>query len=130
GNGGGLKPFKIISKTEVPDPFCAPADAALAWALAGPTGARVDRNLSRLVLERTEETDLEHIAEEIKHETYTDILRSDWLRNEFAIRNTDMDHLAGVTPTDVRGYGGPDEVSSGDEIDTVLAVAFANLEFR
>jgi hypothetical protein len=76
---------------------------------------------------------LDPLIEAIRHETYMDVLQSDYLRATFHLRNTDMDRLHGIGPNGVRIYGGPDDDDDGwspDEINIILSLAVANLEFR
>lgn len=86
--------------------------------------------LQTLVATHTSELDTDDIFEEVKHETYIDVLNSDELRREFTIKNMDMDYLAGIGPAGVRIYGGPDGAWQGDEIDIIMALAATNLELR
>lgn len=132
GNGGGMKPFEMASGPHGPPcPLCAPLNGAISWALGGLTKKPKDPLLAQLALDATTEMNANSVHEEIRHETYMDVLDSTYLRNQFAIRNTDMDHLAGIGPKGVRIYGGPDaDAWKGDEIDTVLLLAQANTELR
>lgn len=129
GNGGGLQFYQIGSPSDSA-PHSAPADEAVAWALGGLNVPVKDPELARRVVDATQELEGSTIAEAIRHETYTDILKSPYLRNQFAVRNVDMTRLAGIEPNQVRIYGGPDTPHVGDEIDTVLMLGMANVELR
>lgn len=131
GNGGGIKTYNISASNGSLKPFCAPIDEAISWALGGLKEKHKDPALLKAVLDVTTEVKASLFMEEVRHETYMDVLNSNYLRNIFAIRNRNMDHLVGVGPKSVRIYGGPDVDSrKGDEIDTVLLLAATNLEFR
>jgi len=132
GNGGGIKTYEIASAPDGPrKPFCAPINEAISWALVGLKEKPKDPTLPKAVLNATIEIKADSLTKEIRHETYMDILSSTYLRNQFAIRNKNMDSLAGIGPKDVRIYGGPDADSwKGDEIDIVLRLAATNLELH
>lgn len=129
GNGGGIRHYEIFDK-DVPTHHCAPLDQSIAWALGGLAVKPTDPRLPALVLEKSQELSITQVSAAVRHETYTDILGSPELREFFGLRNTDMDHLAGVAKNGVRIYGGADAAWTGDEIDVVMAVATANLELR
>jgi hypothetical protein len=129
GNGGGLKFYEMGGRNN-PSAHCGPADQAIGWALGGLNVAVKDPALTRLALQATHEVVGTQISDAIQAETYKDVLQSEYLRAEFAIRNMRMDHLAGIGPKDVRIYGGPDEPIVGDEIDTLLMLAMANVELK
>jgi len=129
GNGGGIQ-FYEIGDPDKPSPHCAPVNEAIAWALGGLNVPVKDPALAKLAVRATREVAGTDISDAIRHETYMDVLNSPYLRNRFAIRNTNMERLAGIGPKGVRIYGGPDEPSSGDEIDTVLALGMVNVELR
>ncbi|MBW2662980.1 MAG: hypothetical protein JRD93_13545 [Deltaproteobacteria bacterium] len=129
GNGGGIKPYQI-SSSEKKLSFCASIDKAVSWALGGLIEKPKNPKLPELVVKATHEIDVGDIYNEVRHETYMDVLNSTELRNTFALRNTDMDYLAGVGPSDVRIYGGPDGQWCGDEVDIVMALAATNIELR
>ncbi len=131
GNGGGLRSYAASSKQGRKHAFCAPVDEAVAWALDGLDQKVTDPGFSAAVTQATAEVDSSLLQDEIRHETYMDVLQSPTLRKQFAIRNTDMDNLAGVKARGVRIYGGPNADShSDDEIDTLLLLADTNLELR
>jgi len=44
------------------------------------------------------------MRDELRHESYTDILNSPHLRNLLVIRNKHLDRLAGIAPNEVRCY--------------------------
>jgi len=129
GNGGGLH-FYEIGGSEQPNPHCAPVEEAIAWALSGLQIPLRDPALARLALQATQEVTGTSIDDSIRHETYMDVLKSPYLRNQFSLRNKDMNHLAGIGPKGIRIYGGPDVPATGDEIDTVLVLGMANIELR
>lgn len=130
GNGGGLRHYHFVRDDNLPDPHGGPADSALSWALGGLGAKASDPALHRLALAATYEVNAADISDAVRHETYMDVLNSRQLRNVFALRNTDMNHLAGIGPSGVRIYGGANAEWSGDEIDVVLAIAVANIELR
>lgn len=130
GNGGGVQSYLIGGPNQPLEPFCAPIDEAVVWALNGLNPKPKRKELSNLILEATTEFEISKVAKDVKHETYMDISKSPALRNYFAIRNTDMDRLAGINPNQVRVFGGRDGNWSGDEIDTVMAITSANIELR
>ncbi len=134
GNGGGIKFCEMFNdeNRRTPQPFCAPLEDAVNFALSGLAEKPKDRTLANLIVDATTEVNLQSVNEVIRHETYMDVLNSDHLRNTFAVRNSSMDHLAGITPNQVRTFGGVpwSDHWQGDEIDAVLAIAFANLELR
>jgi hypothetical protein len=128
GNGGGLLPYQIGTGNDTTPP-AASADKAIAWALGGLNEKVKDPKLSELAAKATSEVDANQLCEVVRHETYTDILKSPSLRAEFAIRSTEMSHLAGIGANQVRIYGGPGTPVK-DEIDKVLMLAAANVEMR
>ena len=73
------------------------------------------------------------LVNEIKTDTYGDILKSDYLQDVFKVRNKDLDRLPNIPPpNDVRAFAGfgPRRKWEGDEIDVTLAMTFANIELR
>lgn len=130
GNGGGVQSYLIGGPNQPFEPFCAPIDEAISWALNGLAQKPKSRKLPQLVLKATTELELSKVAKDVKHETYQDILSSSELRNYFAIRNTDLDRLTGISPKQVRIFGGRDSNWQGDEIDIVMAITNTNLELR
>ncbi len=130
GNGGGIKSYMVYKHDKVEmSPFCAPVDEALAWSIKGLNEKPKDPNIDKLVLEATFEFNASNLEEKIRHETYMDVLNSEYLRNRFALRNKDMDNLTGIQSDQLRIYGGPDADSwKGDEIDTVMLLSNVNLE--
>ncbi len=58
-------------------------------------------------MDATEEVDPGSGVEQIRHETYLDVLKSPYLRRLFAIRNTDMERLAGIAPNRSEFMAGP-----------------------
>src|SRR4030067_1555115 len=130
GNGGGVQSYLIGKPNKDPIAFSAPIDESIHWALNGLNPKPRNQKLPQLVAEATTEFEISTVAQNVKHETYQDILNSSELRNYFAIRNTDLDRLAGVGPKQVRIFGGRDSNWQGDEIDIVMALTSANLELR
>lgn len=130
GNGAGLQYFTIGSDQGDEKAFCAGADKAIHWALTGLAMRLQNPQLPELVLQATEEIDLQEIWEGVRHETYMDILNSDHLRNYFAVRNTELNALEGIQAKEVRIFGGPNSEWRADEIGIVLALAATNLELR
>src|SRR4030042_2866072 len=91
GNGGGIKTFEIASAPSGPrKPFCAPIDEAISWALGGLNEKHKEPIFPKAVLDVTTEIKANSLMEEIRHETYMDVLNSNYLRNIFAIRNRNM----------------------------------------
>lgn len=129
GNGAGIKSFEM-SRSGTKHAFCAPLQETINWATNGVAISLDNEKIFDLVLPVTKEIELSAINEQIKHETYTDILNSDNLRNHFAIRNTNMDRLHGIGPRNVRIYGGPYANDPQDEISAVLKLAHANIEIK
>lgn len=129
GNGGGIQPYTIRTHDGRPDPFSGPIDDAVSWALSG-LNKMIDPALAPLVLANVTEVDVHAIADQVRRETYKDVLDSEYLRRVFSLRNRDVLHLSGVGPKDVRIYGGPTATWRGDEVDIVLAIAAVNVEFR
>jgi hypothetical protein len=128
GNGGGLKSYEIRNSERLPTPHCAPLDASISWALQGLKERSKDPLLPKLVQDTSIEISVPDFADRIRHETYMDVLNSQKLRSVFAIRNTHLDHLAGIRPNEVRGYAGRGSEWSKDEISTILALANTNME--
>lgn len=129
GNGGGLQSYEIHAKEgEARVPF-SDDEKALDWALNG-LATKPDPLVHRLVLRNTKTIRMDKIYELIKHETYRDILESRPLKDVFAIRNTHLDRLVGVGPDQLRIAESYDSAVVGDEIDTVLRIARANLELH
>lgn len=133
GNGGGIKSYEISLKPNgiSNQPFCAPIDEAISWALNVLKEKPKEPTLQKKILNATAEVKIKSIAEEIRHETYMDILQSNYLRSLFGIRNKDLDHLVGIEPNQGRIYGGKDVDSwKGDEIDLVMLLATTNTELN
>ena len=131
GNGAGISHISITTPEGEPDSFCAPIESAVNWALNGLLDKPKDPLLPLLVVAATQELDLKSITEDVKHETYMDVLKSPYLRNRFSLRNRDLNRLSGIGPKGVRIYGGPsDESWEGDEIDMLMALAATNIELR
>ena len=131
GNGRGLEPFEMLDEDQKPTACFASAEAAISWALSGLNPAPTDPALPKSVLARTTTVDANQLRNELRHETYMDILKSPHLKNLFAIRNKDLDRLVGIGPGEVRCFGGPDADSrKNDEIDMVLDICAANVELR
>jgi len=131
GNGGGVQSYLIGGGPNQPlDPFCAPMDEAISWAINGLSNKPKNKKLPQLVAEATTEFQLSEVAQNIKYETYEDILKSNVLTSQFAIRNRDLDRLVGIRPNQVRIFGGRDSTLKGDEIDIVMALTNTNLELR
>lgn len=129
GNGGGLAAFEIHGQKGVPHATFADDEEALDWALEGLT-QRPDPLVHRLILENTQLVKMDKIADLIKWETYQDILKSEHLRNAFAVRNVHLDQLIGIGADQLRIAESLDPAVFGDEIDTVLRVSRANLELH
>ena len=130
GNGAGIQPYEIYKKDETKHAFCAPLEETINWATNGLTIPLDTKKILDLVLPITKEIKLSKINDEIKHETYMDVLNSENLRNAFSIRNTNMDRLQGIGPNNIRIYGGPYSEDSNDEISVVLKLAHANIEIK
>jgi hypothetical protein len=131
GSGRGLEPFEMLDENQKPTACFANEDDTISWALNGLNPPLTDPALPKAVLSRTITLDVTQLRNELRRETYSDILNSGHLRNLFAIRNKDLDHLIGIEAGQVRCFGGADEESRDkDEIDTVLHICAANLELR
>ena len=131
GNGGGLLPFEMLDDHQMATACFASDEDAIAWALGGLNPPATDPALVKAVLARTTTIDPNQMKDEVRDETYMDILRSRHLRDIFAIRNTNLARLAGIKDNEVRCYGGPDADSrKNDEIDIVLDICAANVELR
>lgn len=130
GNGGGIKSYEINKKDETKHAFCAPLEETINWATNGLKIPLDTKKILDLVLPVTREIKLSKINDEIKNETYMDVLNSEYLRNAFSIRNTDMDRLQGIGSSNIRIYGGPYSKDSNDEISAVLKLAHANIEIK
>lgn len=129
GNGGGLSAFEMHKQEGVAHANFADDEKALDWALSG-LAQKPDPLVHQLVLKNTQMVNMDNIAELIKRETYQDILKSQYLREEFAVRNTHLDRLAGIGPDQIRIAESLDPAVFGDEIDTVLRISRANLELH
>lgn len=129
GNGSGIQPIHVKKPDKkTPAHFCAPIDETLKWALGG-LYKSYDPIIEKKVLETTLELASKNIVSEIKETTYTDILSTNYLRNIFAIRNKDLNHLHGIDPNQVKIYGGKDFSEwKGSEVDLTLLLAHINLE--
>lgn len=130
GNGAGLRYFEIASPQGAEHAFCAPMDAAIDWALSGLDRPPSNRRLRDAVLLATHEMPLRDVEQEVRHETYMDVLNSPRLRRLFALRSRDLDRLAGIAPKEVRIHGGQDSDWQRDEIAVLVALAATNLELR
>jgi hypothetical protein len=129
GNGGGIAAFEIHKQKGIPHATFADDEEALDWALGG-LEQKPDPLVHRLILRNTQIVNMDQIADLIKGETYQDILKSQHLRDAFAIRNTHLDRLVGIGPDQVRIAESLDPAVFGDEIDTVLRISRANLELH
>jgi hypothetical protein len=129
GNGGGLTAFEIHEQKGVAHATFADDEEALDWALSG-LAQKPDPLVHQLVLRNTQMVKMDSIAELIKGETYQDILKSQHLKDAFAVRNTHLDRLVGIGPDQVRIAESLDPAVFGDEIDTVLRISRANLELH
>ena len=129
GNGVGIKSYEM-SRSDNKHAFCAPLQETINWATNGVDISLDNEKILGLVHPVTQQVRLSTIVEEIKQETYTDVLTSDYLRNVFAIRNRHMDRLQGIGPKNVRIYGGPHANDSNDEISAVLKLAHTNIEIK
>jgi hypothetical protein len=126
--GRGLMAYGSLRKDKKPKPDMAPLNEAISWALGGSNAPTRDPLLFSLAEQNTREINMP--IQEIRHETYMDVLNSPSLREAFCLRNSDLDNLAGINLKQIRVYSGPDVNCSGDEIDTLLSIAEANLELR
>jgi len=130
GNGGGIQDLEQSASD--PLSFCRPVDQMVEWALRGLENySNIDSRLPDLVCGAATEVHVRAVKEDVRHETYMDILKSPSLRARFALRgNLDINRLGGLDPNEVRIYGGLDEEWKNDEIGVVLALAATNLELR
>ena len=137
--GHGIQPFAISDKGAIkPDgkiddskrlPFCASLESAIEWGISANREKPKDSKLASLVLEKTDKITAESVVEQVRHETYMDVLESNYLKNLFALRNQNMNKLAGLKFNQLRTAKRHYEPTwQGDEIDVVLALAQTNLE--
>ena len=126
--GRGLMTYVMMNSEKRPVRGMGEVEEAITWALGGSNAPRRDPLLASLALQKTQEIELP--VGEIRHETYMDVLNSPYLREAFSLRSRDMDNLAGIDRTQMRVYSGPEASHRGDEIDTLLSIAAANLELR
>lgn len=130
GNGSGLQVFSMNDEEDRNRsiPCFGPVDEAVKWALSGLEKPISNPAIRRIVEKATHEIDADSVFEEIRHETYMDILESPYLRTEFSVRNSELDKLTGIAPNAVRTYDGFDPRLPSDEIETVLALGRTNIE--
>lgn len=138
GNGGGLKFFKILPGDQPESRehnlgtlYYAPLDETISKVLqlTKPiTGETERKGLEKLLQEKIRPLSIGTYEKQLKHETYTDILKSPILRSFFAIRNTNLDQLKGIGPNQVVIEDFHSSTSSNiAEIRAVLHIAFENL---
>lgn len=137
--GHGIQPFAISDEGAIkPDgklddskrlPFSASLESAVEWGISVNKEKPKDSKLASLVLEKTDEITAKSVVAQIRHETYMDVLESNYLSSLFALRNRNMNRLARLKFNQVRAskrHYAP--TWQGDEIDVVLALAQTNLE--
>ena len=111
GNGHGLK-FYQIAPGETPESKqptitsvnYAPIEEAVEMILnvGNPKVSDFERPaLRRLLLDKSRPLSISRYEEQLRKETYTDILKSSILRSFFAIRNKHLDQLHGIGPNEV-----------------------------
>lgn len=142
GNGVGLvlfeiQPGKKPEKEEKPKDWwirsarCLPHEAVILQLenrLKGLGKGVIDR-AGKLVELCTVDTRLPEFTEKVENETYRDILGSQILSTYFSIRNSNLKHLTGINPNDIRVFTRlPKPAVAGDEIDITLRLAMLNLE--
>jgi hypothetical protein len=134
GNGGGIQDIERIGGPEKADenPVTADIEFSVNWAINGLIFKPTDPNLAKKILENTIEINPKTILDIVKDETYKDVKSNEELQNYFALRNKDLNNLAGIDPTGVRIYGGLDSetLTPPDEIDTYLMLNNTNLELK
>ena len=133
GNGGGIQSTGIYKQSNKSQPlaYCSEIDYAVNWALNGLNIKPKDKKLYQKIIDNSTEINISDVAETIKTETYNDIISSERLQNFFALRNKDLNKLAGIDSKQVRIYGGKDASTwKGDEIDTYLLLNNTNLELK
>ena len=145
GNGVGIDFFQIKPNPERANTsnlgyaFFKPIDEAIDIALSRttpPAGPKRKSELTELLLENVIEVPLNKISDQLRDETYKDILGSPYLRDFMAIRNVgrSLNALPGLAANQLLFYHpnypqgpvdhqGPVELP---EIDAVLRVAFEN----
>ncbi len=135
GNGGGIQSMEEIRAPEGPDSgkphiFCASIEETVQWAVSSFTDKQRDPLVAERIVESTQQIDIRTVVDEIRDETYQDVIKSPSLRNHFALRNTELTKLKGIEPNGIRIYGGIDGNWIGDEIDILMSLAATNLELR
>lgn len=139
GNGNGLGFFKISSdpsKGEQPNlgtAFFHPIDRAINDALAltnPPSGIERRAQITNLLIDNIVQLPTQSIAENLKEETYKDILGSPYLRDALSIRNKgrSLDNIIGANPDQVIVFNPhvPPEPNHSPEIRSILRAAFEN----
>lgn len=140
GNGGGLKFYKIglgdtpeSREHNIGTVTFAPIEEAIDKILevGNPKLSDFEKPaLRKLLLDKSIPIQISQYEEQLRRETYTDILKSSTLRSFFAIRNRHLDHLHGIKPNEVvtanfheRRLGLDDK----PEIGAVFKIALENL---
>jgi hypothetical protein len=130
GNGGGLQAFEMQEKDEQPISLNCPLETAITWAIKGLDQKVNDSSLTKLALFNSTEISIKSLSEDIRKETYADILKSIYLPNNFSISGHNLNRLPGIGPKGVQIFGGRNSSWKGNQIDVLLALATTNLELK
>jgi hypothetical protein len=140
GNGGGLKLFRVSDNPNTSHkgpvlgiPSFKPIDEAIdnILSITNPSSSpERRRELKNLLLDNVVNLPAANNSEELKNETYNDILNSEYLREFLCLRNAgrSLDHLVGIAPNHVMVFNPhiPHDPMYPLEIRSVLRVAFEN----
>jgi hypothetical protein len=138
GNGTGLVFYRITDNPNLPKPLnlgvthFRPLDEAIGFALAvtnPPSTTERRSQITKLLLDNVITLPTEAMGEELKGETYKDILGSPYLRDFLALRNAgrSLSNLVGIETREVKIFNPhfpPDGKSP--EIQAVLRATFEN----
>ena len=111
GNGGGLRFYQILpgdtpqsKQPTITSINYAPIEETVDMILehGNPKVSDFERpTLKKLLLDKSRPLSVSRYEEQLRKETYTDILRSRLLRSFFALRNRDLDRLHGIAANQV-----------------------------
>lgn len=139
GNGGGLGFHQILpgdNKEDINIALAAhlPLEKVLPSIIANTTPSSSPQRFSQLeslLSEKIISIPIENYKQNLRHETYTDIIKSKFLRSFFLLKHpngTSLDRLSGIKPNQVVVYCPhlPANQYNNPEIRTVLDIAFQN----